>query len=802
MRARRVVRLSLFVASGVVLLALAGFWWAWHQLEASLPALDGEQPLRALRQPAQIHRDDRGVVQIVAASPQDAAAALGFAHSQDRFFQMDVLRRRAAGELAALLGASVVDLDRSSRAHGFRDLAKIVLSREPADRQQLLTAYTEGVNAGLQSLPQRPWEYRLLRTDPGPWTAEDCFLVLYAMALDLQDSTGEFDLTLAAVRDVFGLRAVDFFNPPVGPADGALDGTKAPLAEPPGPRVINLRARPAPTSPAAYSPSDDIERPVFGSNGFAVAGSRTTHGGGLLAGDPHLSLRLPNTWYQAELTYPGPNGTTRLVGATLPGAPTIIIGSNGHVAWTLTNAYIDTGDLVLLDRDQVAQDHLYYEGARPREFERRTATIEVKDGEPVTLESTWTHWGPVIRATDRGKPIAHKWTMHDPAAANFAFLDLANARTVDEAVAIAHRSGIPPQNLIVADAAGQIAWTIAGRIPKRFGFDGRFPVSWTFGDRGWSGYLESAEIPVVRAPANGALWSANQRHLGGAAFEQLGESGLYEGHRSNRIEAALAELNGPVTADDLLAVQLDVQADWLAPWRERLLGALDETATSGRADRAHFRRLVAGPDALHARPNSVGYRLLRAWYDQVKRLTLEPIFAGCVERYPTFNYRMLRTDAALAALHDQEPEHLLAATYSTWNDLRLAAVDVVLERLREDNVKLEQATWGDRNRAAIRHPLSHAFPGFLAQIFNVPPDPLAGDQGVPRVQRPSFGASLRLVVAPGREDEGYFQMPGGQSGHPLSPFYRAGHAEWAQGEPRPLRPGPVVHTTTLQPTGE
>jgi penicillin G amidase len=202
---------------------------------------------------------------------------------------------------------------------------------------------------------------------------------------------------------------------------------------------------------------------------------------------------------------------------------------------------------------------------------------------------------------------------------------------------------------------------------------------------------------------------------------------------------------------------------------------------------------------LLAEVNSIGYRLIREWYDRLETLTLAPIFARCVEADPSFNYRYLRTDEALWVLHRDEPEHLLASAYPSWRELRLEAVAQVLNRLDERKVSLTEATWGERNRAAIRHPLSSSLPGVIARRLDLPPEPLAGDHGVPRVQRPSFGASLRLVVAPGEEEEGLLHLPGGQSGHPLSPFYRAGHAAWVRGEALPLVAGERLHTLTLRP---
>lgn len=792
--ATRRLRIVGLVGCGLALLLLGTFAWGWRQLEGSLPPLDGTRPLPGLSARATLDRDALGAVHVRAATAADAARALGFAHGQDRFFQMDLLRRRGAGELAALIGPAAIDVDRSARVHRFRALAGEVIAREPERRRALLDAYAEGVNAGVASLPGRPWEYRLLRAEPEPWTPVDSALVLYAMAFDLQFSAGEYDETLLTLRDKLGLSAVEFFNPPIGPADGALDGSAAPLPPPPSPAVLDLRGTPE----QATAAPDHPERPHYGSNAFALPGSS---GAAMLASDPHLSLRIPNVWYRARLEWTTAAGPVQVAGVTLPGVPGVVIGSNGRLAWGLTNSCADTSDLVALDLNQVAPEIFYHRGREMLEFERRTDTIAVKGEDPVTVESVWTVWGPIVARDERGKQLAFKWTLHDPAAANFGLLDLATAGSVEDGIAVAHQCGIPPQNIVLADRTGAVAWTIAGRLPKRFGFDGRFPVSWTYGDRGWDGLLAPEELPVWRPQPGGVVWSANQRHLGGEAFARLGDGGYFEGDRALQVRddlQLLAERAQPANPADLLAIQLDARGRWLERWRELLVRTLDRDGAETDERRAEFRRRVTEGE-LEARPDSVAYRLVRDWHDRLRVMTLGPIFASCARQNPRFNYGLLRTEEALWALHEQEPPHLLAPEYESWAALRSAAVDAVRAHLDEAGLELEEATWGQRNPARIRHPFSAILPLGLGDWLNMPPEPLAGDQHVPRVVRSSYGASMRLVVAPGRENEGILHLPAGQSGHPLSPFYRAGHAAWVRGEPLPLLPGDAQHSLVLEP---
>lgn len=791
------------VLSVLVLLAGLAVAWFYAQMRASLPQLDGSAALAGLGAPVTVTRDALGVPAIKAATRGDVARALGYLHAQDRFFQMDLLRRRGAGELAELFGKVALPLDKSTRRHGFRALAqKVYASLRPAE-QNLLNSYTAGVNAGLAALPKKPFEYLVLRQEPTPWRPEDSLLIIYAMTLDLQDSAGNYELSLATVRDQLGTAGVAFFAPVVGPDDAALDASVAPLAPIPSPSVIDLRT-PAKTAQAATlrAPSlfaSALREPDLlpGSNSFALSGAHTASGAALLANDPHLDLNVPNIWYRASLEWSEP-AASHLIGVTLPGLPFIVIGSNRHIAWGLTDAYADTGDLISLDVNVI--DHSRYRvpgRADLAQIETRRDVIRVKGGDPVTIETPWTVWGPVVGADGEGRPLVYHWVAHDPAATNFDSIQLESAQTVAEAVAIAHRSGIPAHNFIVADSAGTIAWTIIGHLPKRVGFDGRLPTSWSFGDRRWDGFLSPDEIPAVVAPASGRVWTANNRAVGGAGLALLGDGGYATPPRAAQIRDDLAPLEkaGP---KDLLAVQLDDRAFFLTRWQQLLLTVLTPEAIAQKPARAELRRLAEHWGAV-ASVDSVGYRLVRAFRTHATDLTLTPIFASCVDVMPTFDPARFHTEEAVWTMLREKPAHLLDPKFASWDALLLAAADATIAGVDHQGLSLAQATWGRRNTARIMHPFGRMLPAWLGGWLNMPADQLPGDVNMPRVQTPSFGPAMRYAVSPGREEEGLFQMSGGQSGHPLSPYYRAGHSNWVQGKPGPLLPGPAVHTLVLNP---
>jgi penicillin amidase len=374
-----------------------------------------------------------------------------------------------------------------------------------------------------------------------------------------------------------------------------------------------------------------------------------------------------------------------------------------------------------------------------------------------------------------------------------------SAGGLDEAQALAPEAGMPNQNLVVADRTGRIGWTIIGRIPRRVGQDGSVPTSWADGTRRWDGWLAPAEYPRVADPPSGRIWTANARVVSGEKLGRVGVGGYDLGARQRQIRDDLLAID-KATEIDMLRVQLDDRALLLARWQRLLLATLTPDAAAQGPHRAEARRLVEGWGG-HASIDSVGYRIVRAFRERVKDAVLGPLLAPARAKDPTLRPGTApnsRWEGPVWALVTARPAHLLDPRHATWDALLLAALDGALSELTEDAGPLEGRTWGERNTVLIRHPLSRAVPQ-LGGLLDMPRERLPGDNHMPRFQSPSAGASERFSVSPGREEEGYFHMPCGQSGHPLSPHYADGHAAWAKGEPTPFLPGPAVHVLTLVP---
>jgi penicillin G amidase len=797
---RRVVLSLAAVVVLLAVLALIGGLWLRSRVKASLPQLDGRQTLAGLSAPVEVERDDLGVPTIRAANRVDAARAVGFLHAQDRFFQMDLLRRQAAGELAELIGPAVVEEDREHRRHRFREVARRTVAGAPAEDQAVLAAYTEGVNAGLSALAEKPFEYLALRVDPAPWRIEDSILVVHAMFFELHDEDGSWESDLGTLHDTLPREMFEFLAPPGTEWDAPLVGEAFAAPAIPGPEVFDLRKRVArSTSPPAPLLGERGwgEVTALGSNNWAIAGTHTADGRALLANDMHLGIRVPNTWYRMSILRPdGAGGMARMTGVSLPGAPMVVVGSNGHVAWGFTNTYGDWTDVVVVETDP-SDPEVYRTPEGPKRFRKVAERIRVKGGADVTLEVKETIWGPVLGTDPLGRLRVLAWTAHHPEAVNLGIAGLETARTLDEAIAVANRSGIPPQNFVVADETGRIGWTVIGRIPRRVGFDGRLPASWADGSRRWDGWLAPEEIPRIVDPPSGRIWTANARVVNGDMLAKIGDGGYMLGARSQQIRDDLMKLD-KATPRDLLAVQLDDRALFLERWRGVLLGALTPQAVAADPRRRELRRLVETTWTGRASVDSVAYRAVRGF----RSFLIEQIFiaiTGQQDRPEEARFGPTpQFEGPLWRLVSERPVHLLDPRFKSWDEQLLAAVDAMLAFYARQNPDLASRTWGERNATRILHPLSQAVPA-LGRWLDVPSRQLPGDEEMPRVQGATYGASERLVVSPGNEEAGFFHMPVGQSGHPLSPYYRKGHEAWEEGKPAPFLPGPAVHRLRLEP---
>ncbi|MGZ3183502.1 MAG: penicillin acylase family protein [Telluria sp.] len=792
MQASRWRRWTLRAAMALVLVLLLAVLAAWLFLRASLPQLDGTVHVPGITGTVTVQRDAHGVPLISGANREDIAYATGYLHAQERFFQMDLLRRSAAGELAELFGPKALALDREHRLHRFRARAEQLIAEMSPEDRLFMERYVAGVNDGLHALGARPFEYALVGVRPRAWMLADSILAGWALYFDLQGKTEPHELARGWLRDHTTPEQLAFLLPEATHWDATLDAADATVAEPPIPAQA-----PAWWGRPGVAALDGQWAADIGSNNWALAGRRTVDGGAIVSNDMHLGISLPNTWYRAAIQYPGADGKPRrIVGVTLPGAPLVLVGSNGHVAWGFTNSYGDYMDLVEAQSDP-GKPGMVRVGPDWEPVAQMEETIFVKGQPPQRMIVRETSLGPLREAG--GKTYALHWTAHERGAINFNARKLEGADTVAEALDIANTMGIPQQNFVAGDTAGNIGWTIAGLLPRRgaVGVASTFPLA-AGAPETWSGRLAPAEYPRVVNPPLGQVWTANSRQLAGAQAQLIGDGGFDIGARARQVRDDLLALQGRVNVAQVYAVTLDDRALYMASWRERALRILDAPALAGHPQRAELKRVLSDTWTGRASVDSAAYKLTRDFMWELHAR----VFAGADRQMALLDERAnvalatTRWSVALARLLDEQPPGWLPPGYASWRDLQLAALDRIIAAHAAGAPTLAQDTWGLRNTAAMAHPISIALPQ-LKRWLAVPPDQLPGDNNMPRVAGPKFGQSERLTVEPGKEEQGVYNMPGGQGGHPLSPYFLAGHEDWVRGTPEPLLPGRAEHTLTF-----
>ena len=476
---------------------LVGRHWLRSATAASLPQIDGTLVVSGLTSAVTVQRDAHGVPHIHANSLDDLVFAQGFIVAGDRLWQMDMLRRHAAGELAEILGSGLIPHDKLQRTLQVRAAADRAVTQLPPDQLRLLEAYARGVNASIaQQSAHFPIEFRILGYKPEPWTPRDSILVSLAMFQDLTDgfpaklarealsnqlnANGARDL----VQDLYPVGSWRD-HPPASPTpdltlpgpplpDVPLDESQSKLEIPTTPRspfippsAMNGSIQPLPQDCADCRP---------GSNNWVVSGAHTASGKPLLSNDMHLTHSLPGIWYEADLEAPNPTSTEPLhvAGVTIPGLPLIVVGHNGHISWGFTNLGADVQDLyVETTRGSGSSTEFQSTDGSWQPVLHLPELIRVKHGVNVTLNVTATRHGDAVTPIltpllkNETRPIALRWTLYDPSVIQLPVLDIASAHDWPSFLAAFAKFGGPAQNVVYADDQGHIGYHAAGRIPMR-----------------------------------------------------------------------------------------------------------------------------------------------------------------------------------------------------------------------------------------------------------------------------------------------------------------------------------------------
>lgn len=772
---RRAVLWTAVGAPSLIALAVTGWLFATVYVRRSLPPYGAEVTLPTLHDRVVIAWDRYGIPSIVAADPHDLFFALGYAHAQDRLWQMDVARRVAQGRLAEAFGPEWVEPDRFLRAIGMWRAAGRADSALDGDLRALLQAYAEGVNAWLEQGGPLPPEFVLLRLRPERWTVRHSLAIGKIMTWDLTE--WDLSLQLARAMERLGPERARELLPQVNDwSPRIVPGRAAPADTTPGRKAVEREAIaeaarwPAgmwPEVPARLRPWLDAHTIVRASNAWVIGPSRTRSGKPILANDMHLPLRTPSTWYLAGLHAPGLD----VVGMTLPGVPGVVAGHSSRIAWGYTAAYVDNIDFFVEELDPT--DSTRYrtpDGWARMTFRAETIAVRGR-GRPLTFTVAETRHGPVLPPAAAGLPgrvVAMQWTGAEPTSEAAALLRLNRAADAAGIVEALRGFGNPGLNVVFADADGNIGYQLAGYVPVRRGGDGVLPIPGGSGEYDWIGAVPFDELPHVLNPASGYVVTANNVPQDGGPFVS---AHFMPGFRAARI-VDLVEGTPTHDAASVHGIQLDVYSLFAERHYRRAVRA----ARDAGEDEAAV--LLVGWDR-RARPESRAAALFYTWVERLRWAIAADEYGDSLGYFPWEVLDRMLVSGRSAFIDDlRTPER--------------ETLEAVSARAMREAVALAgNRTWGELHTAVSAHTLGSVRWLGLWLRLNVGPTPVPGDPFTVNVAhhadpappfRVTWGVSQRHVVDLDDPDgEGGFILPTGQSGHPLSPHYADQRDTWLRG---------------------
>jgi penicillin amidase len=719
---RRVLRiLNILIGLAVAAGAAAVWWFAWRPLPETSGAITAPLAGRAT-----VARDSLGVPHIEASTIEDALFLQGYVTAQDRLWQMDATRRLAAGELAEVIGPQPLESDLDARRLRLRRLAEQHAAVIAPQDRQWLAAYARGVNFFLETHRGRlPVEFALLNYDPRPWTIADSVLVGLQMYRTLSQ-TWRMENQKAALLAAGDKAKVDFLFP-------LRDGGEA----------------------------------HAGSNAWALAGARTSSGKPLLAGDPHLEFTLPATWYVAHLRAPGLNA----IGATLPGAPGVVIGHNERIAWSVTNLHFDVQDLYVEQFNPLTGQYLHQGKLEQGLMEREL--IPVRGARPVEFQQWITRHGPIF-LNEGGRYLALKWVVAQDGGFGYPFVDLNRAANWSEFRAALARYPGPAQNFIYADVDGNIGYQATGRLPIRRDWRGDVPVSGIDGANEWDGFIPFEDLPSHLNPAEGILVTANENPFP-ADYRYAATGNFSPTWRSRRIRDLLGARKG-WRPEEMLGVQTDVYSAFSHLLAREAVAAVE-------------RRKATNPDLVAAAA------VLRGWDGRMDRDQAAPLLvtlffqhlrkaaaeAAAPGKGAAYTYGMAAS--ALAKLLAERPQGWFADYDET---ITRALADAVEEGKRIQGRDPKRWNYGLYNRAALEHPIARGLP-LVGRYFNVGRVPMSGSTTTVKQTTARMGPSMRFVADLSDWDRSLLVLTIGQSGQVLSSHYKDQWKSYDSGGGLPLR---------------
>jgi penicillin G amidase len=832
----RLPRLIARVVAVLVLVVLGILGWLYSVARSALPQLDGTLEVSGLASSVTVLRDDHGIPTIDAANLDDLFFAQGYVTAQDRLFQMDGMRRYAAGELAEVVGPNVLEHDRQQRILGMRLAARKTLETISPQNRAHLEAYARGVNAFIESHRDRlPIEFRILRYSPKPWASEDSTLIGAYMVQELSTSPRQ-----AVVREKILARlgpelTADLYvnsswrdrrptvaRPRLGQEtddddDSGADSSVAKLDPEPNFEPIRGGIFPELGLTAATTVwlgrqvagffgdrfFDDREA-VLGSNNWVVSGAHTVSGKPLLSNDMHLGHQMPNLWYQAHLRCGSPAcGNFDVAGVTLPGYPYVLVGHNQRVAWGFTNIGPTIEDVYVETFNQNGQ-YLTPEGWKPPE--QRREVVHVKGQPDVAVDVAVTRHGPIITELVPGetRKLALRWTLYDGVRNPFLAVD--SAQNWDQFVRGFSEFDAPGQNVVYADVDGNIGYHATGKVPIRASGDGSLPENGSDNALEWTSYIPFDKLPSAFNPPSGIIATANSR-ISPDKYPYSISSQWEAPWRSARIHKVL-ESGKKFSVPDMLALQTDIYSDLDRIFAEKFVYAVDHARQpSARAKAAaEILRQWDGRMTADSAAPTIAVRGQR----ELVRLLLEPKLGSAPaddklaeSTFSWKSYHWMMESVWLENVAQHQPKRWLPDTYPNYDELLAAAIESAVAP-PDAPADLNSWKWGSVNSVEIQHPILGKIP-FLRRWTGPGLYEQSGSRVTVKAVSRTHGPSERMTVDLADFDHSAFNLVTGEAGNFLSPFYMDQWQAWYENSTfvwpfaQPAVQKASLHQLTLKP---
>jgi penicillin amidase len=794
------------LTTGLVFLIVLAVVVVYYLASRSLPDYDKTLLVSDITAPVEIVRDNANVPHIFAGTggaDTDVFFGLGYAHAQDRLWQMTMLRRTAQGRLSELFGERTLPIDSLLRRLDIYPLSVQSVSVQDPETMAALKAYAAGVNARLaeinvSTIGRGAPELFVFNAPIAPWQPADSIAILKLMALQLSAHLEEEVLrarTSLLLPDDKRLR--DILPDVPGSGIAALPKYSSLF-----PETLPHYASGTPLPAPAFSP---FKRRAFAgaSNAWAAAPSRSASGGTLLANDPHLGFSAPTIWYLARLEL----ASGGVIGGTIPGVPAVMTGRSATLGWGITSSYLDDQDVYIerLNPDN-PEEYLTPAGFRP--FVTRKSIVDIKDGAPVTLTLRWTENGPVLPGshydlatiTPAGHVTSLAWTALSPKDTTMsAAIGLMRAHSIQEALTDAEAYIAPSQNLSLVDKT-DIALKVIGAMPRRninHQTQGRMPTPGWHNENRWQGRLPYGDNPEFVAPVGGILGNTNNKMID-RPFPNHVSFAWGDSQRIQRWQR-LMQSRQVHTRDSFIEAQLDpvsITARTLLPLIGSELWFTGETAAEGTPERQRQRALTLlaswnGEMNEHLPEPLIYAAWLRALQARLIQDELGPLAAEFNHVEPLFIERVFRNVDGASIWCDV----LQSAPVETCPDMaRLALEDAIIWISEHYGSSLETLRWGDAHQATHDHTVLGEVP-VLRYFVNIRQSTSGGDNTLLRGRTSGtdpdpflnvHGAGYRGVYDFADPDSSVFIIATGQSGHFLSRHYDDMARLWRRGEYIPM----------------